>query len=163
GRLLRTDGQGDQPERLGQGPACPGTARGSARLQDHRRHYAGVEPVYRRVLPGSPADEPDDARDVLPDGGTARSPVDAVPRRRWHSADTAALHGLPRPPDEVRRVHEAGRALARRPVRLLLPGVAGIRKSRPAPRATWLLGILHGSRGVRLPVSTYERVGPGDV
>ena len=54
----------------------------------------------------------------------------------------AALHRLPRAADEVRRVHEAGRAAARRPVRLLLRGAARLRGGRPAARAARLLGLV---------------------
>ena len=47
-------------------------ARRHARLPDHRRHHAVAQPVHRRVLPRGAADEPHDARDVLPDGRPAR-------------------------------------------------------------------------------------------
>ena len=88
--------------------------------QHHRRHHAGAQSVHRRVLSGSSADEPHDARNVLPDGRPSRPSVHAVSRRRGHRAHRAALHRLPGPSDEVRRVHEEGRAAARRSVRLLL-------------------------------------------
>ena len=58
----------------------------------------------------------------------------------------AALHRLPRPADEVRRVHEEGRAAARRPVRLLLRGAARLRGGRPAARAARLLGLVQQPR-----------------
>ncbi len=35
-----------------------GSARRPARLPHHRRHHAVAQPVHRRVLPRSPADEP---------------------------------------------------------------------------------------------------------
>ena len=54
----------------------------------------------------------------------------------------AALHRLPRPADEVRRVHEEGRAAARRPLRLLLRGPARLRGGRPPARAAGLLGLV---------------------
>ena len=92
----------------------------AARLPHHRRHHDGAQSVHRRVLSRSAADEPHDARDVLPDGRPARPSVDSLSRRRRHRADGPALHRLPRPADEVRGVHEEGRAAARRPVRLLL-------------------------------------------
>ena len=138
-------------------------ARQHPRLPHHRRHHDGAQPVHRRVLPRSAADEPADARDVLPDGRPARPPLDALPRRRRHRADAAALHRLPRPADEVRRVHEEGRAAARRPVRLLLRGPARLRGGRPAPRPARLLGLVQRPRGLRLPVPAHERVGQGDV
>ena len=79
-RLLRADGQGDQPRRLGEGREDRGAARRRARLPHHRRHHDGAQPVHRRVLPRSAADEPHDARDVLPDGRPARPPLHALSR-----------------------------------------------------------------------------------
>ena len=52
--------------------------------------------------------------------GRARPSVHALPGRRRHGRDRAAVHRLPDPADALRRVHEALRAAARRPVRLLL-------------------------------------------
>ena len=45
-------------------------------------------------------------------------------RAVWGRTARAAVHRLPDPADALRRVHEAGRAHARRPVRLLLRGAA---------------------------------------
>ena len=104
-----------------------------------------------------------DARDVLPDGRPARPSLDALSRRRRHRAHAAALHRLPRPADEVRRVHEEGRAAARRPVRLLLRGAARLRGGRPAPRPARLLGLVQRPGRLRLHVPAHERVGQGDV
>ncbi len=64
---------------------------------------------YREAL----ADEPHDARDVLPDGRTARASVHAVSGRRGNGADDSAFHRLHRAADEVRGVHEESRAAAR--------------------------------------------------
>ena len=75
----------------------------------------------------------------------------------------AALHRLPRPADEVRRVHEEGRAAARRPVRLLLRGAARLRGGRPAARPARLLGLVQRPRRLRLHLPEHDRVGPGDV
>ena len=51
-RLLRADGQGDQPERLGEGQARPRPRTPpTARLPHDRRHHDGAQPVHRRVLP----------------------------------------------------------------------------------------------------------------
>ena len=55
-------------------------------------------------------------------------------------ATRPAVHRLPDPADALRRVHEAGRADARRPVRLLLRGAARLRGGRPAPGPARLLG-----------------------
>ena len=84
----------------------------SSRLSNHRRHHARAESVHRRVLSRSPAGEPHDARNVLPDGRAARSSVHALSGRRGHGSDDSALHRLSRAPDEVCRVHEESRAAA---------------------------------------------------
>ena len=129
----------------------------------HRRHHDGAQSVHRRVLPRGAADEPltremfclMEGRHVHPStlypGG-----VGTVPTR-------PALHRLPRPADEVRRVHEEGRAAARRPVRLLLRGAARLRGGRPAARPAWLLGLVQRPRRLRLHLQEHDRLGPGDV
>ena len=61
-------------------------------------------------------------------------------------ATRAAVHRLPQPADALRRVHEAGRAAARRPVRLLLRGAARLRGGRPPARAARLLGRVQRPR-----------------
>ena len=145
-RLLREDGRRDQPERAGEGREHVGTALRCARLPDHRRHHALAEPLHRGVLPGGAAGQPVDPGDVLPDGGPARPSVHAVSRwcrnRRHHPADDR-LHD---PADALRRVHEEGRADARRPVRLLLRGAARLREGRSAPHPARLLGLVPGPR-----------------
>ena len=85
-----------------------------------------LNPFTGDVLSRSAADEPHDARDVLPDGRPPRASVDAVSGRSGNGADGAAVHRLSGAADEVRRVHEEGRAAARRSVRLLLRGAAGL-------------------------------------
>src|ERR1035438_1128825 len=89
-------------------------------LQVHRRHHAVAEPAGRRVLPRSAPGQPVHPGDVLPDGGAARPSFDALPRWRGHHADRAAVHRLPHQAHALRGVHEARRAHARRPLRLLL-------------------------------------------
>ena len=131
-----------------------------ARLPHHRRHHDGAQSVHRRVLSRSAADEPHDARDVLPDGRPARPSLDALSGRRRHGAHRAALHRLPGPADEVRRVHEEGRAAARRPVRLLLRGAARLRRGRPAAHSARLLGLVQRSRRLRLHLQEHDRLGP---
>ena len=131
GGLLRADGGRDQPGRAGAGQPHRGAARGRARLPDHRRHHALAEPARGRVLPRGAPGQPVHPGDVLPDGGQARAPVHAVPGRGRHGRDGAAVHRLPDPADALRGLHEAGRADARRPVRLLLRGAARLRGSRP--------------------------------
>ena len=51
--------------------------------------------IYKEAL----AVEPRHARDVLPDGGAARAPLDALSGRHRHGRDAAALHRLPRAAD----------------------------------------------------------------
>ena len=135
---------------------------GRPRLQDHRRHHALAEPVHRRVLPRGAAGQPLHPRDVLPDGGAPRPPVDAVPRRRRHGRDDPAVHRLRQPAHALRRVHEARRAAARRPVRLLLRGDARLRGGRQPAHPARLLGCVPGSRRLQLPVQGHDQVGPGD-
>ena len=140
-----------------QGREHRGAARRRPRLPHHRRHHAGAQPVHRRVLPRGAADEPADARDVLPDGGPARPPLDALPRRRRHRRRRIQLFTdyLVRLM-QLRRVHEEGRAAARRPVRLLLRGAARLRGGRPAPRPARLLGLVPGPRRLRLQLPGHD-------
>ena len=58
------------------------------------------------------------------------------------------------------RVHEAGRPDARRPVRLLLRGPAGLRGRRPAPHLHDLLGCPQRPRPLQLPVPGHDQLGP---
>ncbi len=97
-----------------------------ARVPHYRGYHAGSESVYRRVLSRSAANEPHDARDVLPDGRAARASVDAVSGRRRHCPHCSTFYRLHRAVDEVRGVHEEGGAAARRPVRFLLRSAARI-------------------------------------
>ena len=103
------------------------------------------------------------ARDVLPDGRPPRAPVHAVPRRGRHGRHGAAVHRLPDPADALRGVHEAGRADARRPVRLLLRGAARLRGGRQAAGAARLLGQPQQPRVLRLHLPEHGRLGPQDV
>ena len=59
-----------------------------------RRHHAVAQPVLGRVLPRGAPGQPVHARDVLPDGGPPRAPVDALPGRRRHHRDDPAVHRL---------------------------------------------------------------------
>ena len=67
------------------------------------------------------------------------------------------------PADALRRVHEEGRAHARRSVRLLLRGAARLREGRPAPHPARLLGLLPGPRGVQLRIQGHGALGQRDV
>ncbi len=138
--FLRADGEGNQSRRVCQGGKdrrcrtriCTATARS--------RTSCGAESVHRRVLSRSAANEPHDARNVLPDGRPPRASVHAVSRRRGHRSHDSALHRLSRAPDEVRGVHEEGRAAARRFVRFLLRGAARLRRSGPRAACCWAAG-----------------------
>ena len=105
----------------------------------------------------------DDPGDVLPDGGAARPPLDALPGRRRHGRDDPADDRLHDPADALRRVHEEGRADARRPVRLLLRGAARLRAGRPAADAARLLGLVPGPRVLQLRVQGHDQLGSQDV
>ena len=140
-----------------------GAARRRPRLSHHRRHHAGAQSVYRRVLPRDPAGQPHDPRNVLPDGRAPRPSVDALSGRGRHGAVGAIVHRLSGPADALHRIHEEVRAAARRPVRLLLRGAAGLRGSRPPPHPAGLLGLLPGPGQLRLPVPAHDRLGPRHV
>ena len=104
-----------------------------------------------------------DAGDVLPDGGQARAPVDAVSGRRRHHGHHPADDRLHDPAHALRRVHEEGRADARRPVRLLLRGAARLREGGAAPHPARLLGLVPGSRTLQLQLQGHGGLGPQDV
>ena len=72
-----------------------------------------LESIHRRLLSRGAADEPHDTRDVLPDGRSPCASIDALSGRRGYGADNPALHRLHRAADEVRGIHEEGRAVAR--------------------------------------------------
>ena len=163
GGLLREDGRRDQPRRAGAGQPHRGAARRRPRLPHHRRHHAVAEPVHRRVLPRGAAGQPADAGDVLPDGGAARPPLHALPGRRRHGRDHPADDRLPHPADALRRVHEEGRADARRPVRLLLRGAARLRAGRQPADPARLLGLVPGPGVLQLRVQGHDRLGSQDV
>jgi hypothetical protein len=154
--LLRADGEGDQSVGPGAGREHRRAARGGARVSHHRRHHAGAQPVLGGLLSGGAADEPPGPRDVLPDGGPARAPLHAVPGWGGDRAQPAALHRVPHPADEIRRLRQAGGAASRRPVRLLLRRAPRLREGGRAPRAPRLLGRLPASRTPR-PATTATR------
>ncbi len=153
GRLLREDGRRDQSQCAGQSRENRRPARRHARPPHGRRHHACAQPVHRGVLPGSTAGQQADPRDVLPHGRSPRPPVDAVPGRSRHGGDRPVDDRLHDATHALHRVHEEGRADARRSVRLLLRGPARIRTGGPAPHPARLLGLVPEPRGVqfRLP------------
>ena len=100
--------------------------------------------------------------DVLLDGRPPRAPLHAVPRRCGHGRDDPVVHRLRQPVDALRGVHEACRAAARRPLRLLLRGHARVRAGRQQAHPPRLLGRLPGPGCVQLPVQGHDEVGQGD-
>jgi hydrogenase large subunit len=105
-----------------------------------------AQPVRGRVLPRGAADEPLTREMFCLMEGRHVHPSTLYPGGVGTVASRAALHRLPRAADEVRRVHEEGRAAARRPVRLLLRGAARLREGRQAAHPARLLGRVPGSR-----------------
>ena len=126
--LVRADGQGDQSERAPEGGEHAGAQRGHPWLPDDRRHHAGAQPVHRRLLPGDAARGALHARDVLPLRRQAHPPVHDHARRGQRAHHAPDLHGLLRAADALHRLRQAQRADARRPLRLLAGGVAGLRR-----------------------------------
>ena len=116
------------PSVLAEGREHAGAALRHPRLQDDRRHHAGAEPVHRRLLPGDAACGALHARDVLPLRGPPHAPVDDHARRGQRAHHPPDLHGLLRAADALHRLRQAQRAHARRPLRLLAGGAAGLRQ-----------------------------------
>ncbi len=58
---------------------------------------------------------------------------------------------------------QEGRADARRPLRLLLRGAAGVRAGRVAAHAARLLGLVPGPAGLQLRLQGHDPMGPGHV
>ena len=129
------------------------------RLQDDRRHHARAERVHGRVLPGDAAGGPVHARDVLPVRRPAHAPVDDPAGRLQRGHHAADAHGVLRAPDALHGLLQAHRAHARRPLRLLLRGVAGLRAGRLPRARTYLLGRVRRPRARRLPLREHERLG----
>ena len=116
--------------------------------------------VYREAL----ADEPPHARDVLPDGGAPRPPVDALSRAAPARSPTPQVFtDYLVAADQVHRLRQEARAAQRRHLRLLLRGAARLRGGRRSPHPARLLGLVPGPRGRRLPLRDDDRLGPGDV
>ena len=158
-RLLRADGQGDQPDAARQGRDHAVARTRHPRLQDDRRHHAGAQPVHRRVLSRDAARRPLHARDVLPVRRPAHPPVDDHAgrlQRRHHPPD---VHRLLRAADALFRLRQAQRADARRPLRLLPPGAAGVRHGRLPRDEPRQLGQLRRSRLRRLRLPHDDRLG----
>ena len=161
GRLLREDGRRDQPRRARAGQPHRGARTPPTTATRRSATSCGRSTRSPASSTARPAGQPVHAGDVLPDGGPPRPPVDAVPGRRRHDRDHPALHRLLHAADALRGVHEARRADARRPLRLLLRGDARLRGGRPAPGAARLLGRLPGPRRLQLQLPRHDPSGAG--
>ena len=159
-RLLRADGQGDEPVAAAEGRAGARPALRHPRLPDDRRHHAGAEPVHRRLLPGDPAGGALHARDVLPVRRPPHAPVDDHARRLQRPHHPPDADRLLRAPDALLRVREAHGADARRPLRLLPPGAAGLRHGRLPGDEPRQLGLVRRPGLRRLRLREHDRVGP---
>ena len=135
-------------------------ARRHPRLQDDRRHHAGAEPVHRQLLPRDAAGGALHPRDVLPLRRAPHAPVDDHARRRQRPHHAPDLHGLLRAAHALHRVRQAHGADARRPVRLLPAGAAGLRHGRLPRHGPRVLGLLRRPRPRRLHLQEHGRVGP---
>ena len=93
-------------------------------------------------------------------GGRHTHPVDDHAgwlQRGHHASD---LHRLLRAADALLRLRQAQRADARRPVRLLPSGAAGVRHGRLPPHQPGQLGLLRRPRLRRLRLPQHDGVGP---
>ena len=115
-------------------------ARRHPRLQDDRRHHAGAQPVHGRVLPRDPPGGALHARDVLPVRRPPHAPDDDHAGRRERGHHAPDVHGLLRAADALHGLRQAHRADARRHLRLLPAGAAGLRRRRAARGRTWSAG-----------------------
>ena len=93
-------------------------------------------------------------------GGRHTHPSTIMPgrlQRRHHASD---VHRLLRAADALLRLRQAQRADARRPVRLLPPGAAGLRHGRLPRDEPRQLGLVRRPRLRRLRLPQHDRVGP---
>ena len=147
------------PTLLAKAENTPAPGQRHPRLQDDRRHHAGAEPVHRRVLPRDAARRALHARDVLPVRRPPHAPLDDHAgrlQRRHHPPD---VHRLLRAADALLRLRQAQRADARRPVRLLPAGAAGLRHGRLPRDEPRQLGLVRRPRLRRLRLPQHDRVG----
>ena len=135
-------------------------ARRHPRLQDDRRHHAGAQPVHGRVLPGDAPGGPLHARDVLPVRGPPHAPVDDHAGRRQRGHHAPDVHGLLRAAHALHGLLQAHRADARRHLRLLPPGAAGLRHGRLPEDGPRVLGRVRRPGRPELRLQGHDRVGP---
>ena len=103
------------------------------------------------------------ARDVLPVRRSPHAPVDDPAGRLQREHHAADVHGVLRAADALHGLLQAQRAHARRPLRLLLRGAAGLRAGRLPRDRPRLLGLLRRPRLRRLRLHEHDRVGPAPV
>ena len=96
-------------------------------------------------------------------GGRHTHPSTIMPGGCSADITHQTMHRLLRAPDAVHRLLQAHRADARRPLRLLLRGAAGLRAGRLPRHQPRLLGRLRRPRVRRLPLRLHDRVGPAPV
>ena len=139
---LRADGGRDQPRRAGAWPTVTEAPHaGEHGYKHHRRHHALAQPAGPASSTGRHCRSAGTTREMfcLMEGRHVH-PSTLYPGGVGTVATQPVVHRLHHPADAVRRVHEEGRADARRPVRLLLRGAAGYEEGRPRRVAARLLG-----------------------
>ena len=115
------------------------------------------------LLPGDAAGGALHARDVLPVRRPPHAPVDDHAgrlQRRHHAPDA---HRLLRAPDAVHGLLQAHGPDARRPLRLLLRGAAGLREGRLPRHRPRVLGRVRRPAVRRLQLPQHDRVGAAAV
>ena len=122
-----------------------------------------LQRVHRQLLPRDAAGGALHARDVLPVRRPPHAPVDdhAGRLQRGHHAPDA--DGLLRAADALHGLLQAHRPDARRPLRLLLRGAAGLREGRLPRHGPRLLGRVRRPGLRRLQLPQHDRVGPAPV
>ena len=93
-------------------------------------------------------------------GGRHTHPSTIMPGGVSADITHQTLHGLLRAADALHGVRQAHRADARRPLRLLPAGAAGVRHGRLPRHRPRLLGLLRRPRLRRLRLQEHDRVGP---
>ena len=117
----------------------------------------------RRVLPRGPPGQPLHPRDVLPHGGPARPPLDAVPRRRGHHGHRPAVHRLLHPAHALRGVHEAGRPACTTTCSTSSTRRCPATRRSAAAGSCWAAGARSRPRGLQLQLRGHDQVGPRHV
>ena len=150
-------------------PACGEKAEKAEAPHADVHGYRTIADIMRRSIRSrassiaKPADQPLDARDVLPDGRAPRASVDALSRRRRHGADRAAVHRLPDAADAVRRFPEEASCRCTTTVQFFLRGDAGLRRSRRRRILLGCWGSFQDPDVCDYQLPRHDRMGPQDV